>query len=176
MKAVLSLDFKHLCDLLDSQGHKNLVPTAREWGQLVELVEILEPFAEATSLTESDQTVTLSYALPSILSLMDYLEELMPRLKYCSPICKSLVESIQSRFEGLLKRVVTDAPVSKSLPFGSDVYVIAAFFDPKFKLQWIDNSAAVSDTAKIDLRKHVTGIQAIHYILHYQHYFTKFAC
>jgi len=27
IKAVLSVDFKQLCDLLESQGHKNLVPS-----------------------------------------------------------------------------------------------------------------------------------------------------
>lgn len=158
IKAVLSVDFKQLCDLLESQEHKNLVPSAREWGQLAELVDILDPFMEATAFTEGEYMITLSYALPSVLSLVDYLEDIKPRLKYCTPICTALIQSLKSRFTGLLQHFVIDTTADiTSLPFGSDIYIIATFFDPKFKLRWIDNNAATSDSTKLDLRKHVTG-------------------
>jgi len=45
---------KQLCDMLESQGHKHLAFSSREWAQLNELVDVLDPFLEATCLTEGD--------------------------------------------------------------------------------------------------------------------------
>jgi hypothetical protein len=41
--------------------------------------------------------------------------------------------------------------------FSSDIYVIAAFFDPRFKLQWIDNDRCLAADEKEILRTNVKG-------------------
>jgi len=74
VKALLSLDAKLLQDLLESQGHKNLLMSTREWAQLNEMVDLLDPFPEATLLTEGDEVVTITYCLPSILAFIKHLQ------------------------------------------------------------------------------------------------------
>ena len=165
IKSVLNIDMKKLCDVLEAQGQKHLVFAAREWAQLHELVELLDPFLEATSLTEGDKVVTISFALPSVLVLMKHLREVKQRLKYCNPVCSALLASMSSRFDGMLQRVqmskVQIASEVHNLSFGSAVYLISAVFDPKFRLKWIDNELESDDESKEDLRKEVTGCLAV---------------
>ena len=161
VKAVLNLDMKQLCEVLECQGHENLVFTAREWGQLQELVDLLDPFMDATSLTEGDKIVTITCALPSVLALVKHLKEIKSRLKYCSPVCTALLASVCRRFDGMLQRVqvakVHRVPDVSNQPFGSDIYIISTFFDPRFQLRWIDNELKLEDEQKEDLRKEVIG-------------------
>ena len=162
IKSVLSLDMKLLCEVLEAQGQKHLVFAAREWSQLNELVDVLDPFLEATLLTEGDKQVTISYALPSVLALIKHVRDVRHRVKYCNPICFALLASLSSRFDRLLQRVqvtkehrVSDV---SSLPFGSDAYIISTVLDPKFRLKWIDNELDLDAEGKEDLRRELTGM------------------
>lgn len=69
MSLFLSLDINGLNKLLCDTNHENLALSPKYICQLKELVSILEPFAEATDLTQGDQTVTISCVVPIILSL-----------------------------------------------------------------------------------------------------------
>lgn len=55
LKAVLSCDHLRLCTFLENVGHKAIIFTAREWNQTQELVQVLQPFAEATNLTQGEK-------------------------------------------------------------------------------------------------------------------------
>ena len=46
------VDARSLADLCDSQEFANIAISRQEWAQLLELLKILEPFAEATNLTQ----------------------------------------------------------------------------------------------------------------------------
>ena len=135
IKSIVALDAKQLSDVLEQQGQKNLVFSAREFSQLNELIEILDPFLEATSLTEGNKVATISYVVPSVLSLINHLQDERPRVKYCTPICYSLLASMNNRFDGILQRC--QVPIKQrgsdinSLPYGSEIYILSAFFDPK---------------------------------------------
>jgi hypothetical protein len=163
IKSLISLDMKQLCDVLEAQGQKHLVFLAREWAQLNELVDLLDPFLEATYLTEGDKVVTISFAMPSVLALIRHLRDMRNRMKYCNPVCTALLASMSRRFDGMLKRVqlASDSLVTdvSSLSFSSDVYLISTVFDPKFRLKWIDNELHMDDRSKEELRKQVTGRQ-----------------
>lgn len=167
IKSLLSLDFKLLSDLLENQDHKNLVLTAREWGQLIELVDVLDPFLEATVVTEGEKVATISKALPSVLSLHSHLKEMLQqqRLKYSTPVAKALLTSLKTRFSGMFKRLQGgatshegDMDVITNMPFGSDIYVISTFFDPQFRLEWIDKELDMEQDEKNSLRRAVTGV------------------
>jgi hypothetical protein len=84
LQSLLELDIAAMSELLEAQGHRNLVLTAREWSQIGELVELLEPFLEATNVTEGDKAATISFAVPYVLGLIRHLGELqqMQRLKF----------------------------------------------------------------------------------------------
>jgi hypothetical protein len=165
IKAVLILDFKTLCDTLEGHGLKNLVLTPREWTQVTELAEVLDPFLEATQYTEGEKVATLGFALPSALSLQHHLQELLSqnRLKHCNPVCNNLLASVRVRFAGMLKRVSSPVNIQTletdvtGLPFGSSIYPIAAFVEPKFKLLWIDIDQQLTVGEKDQLRRHYLG-------------------
>jgi hypothetical protein len=65
-----------MSELLEAQGHKNLVLTAREWSQIGELVELLKPFLKATNVAEGDKAATIGFAVPCVLGLIRHLVEL----------------------------------------------------------------------------------------------------
>lgn len=48
VEAITDLDPESLNSLLESQGHIDLCLSAREWGELQELVEVLASFLQAT--------------------------------------------------------------------------------------------------------------------------------
>jgi len=93
--------------------------------------------------------------------LVKHLKEIKSRLKYCSPVCTALLASVCRRFDGMLQRVqvakVHRVPDVSNQPFGSDIYIISTFFDPRFQLRWIDNELKLEDEQKEDLRKEVIG-------------------
>jgi len=161
IKSILALDAKTLTDLLEAKGLKHLTFSTREWCQLREVVELLDPFLEATTLTEGDRVITISYALPSVLALINHLQDVQSQLKYCGPMCFALLASMKKRFEGMLQRV--EVPVTRqvadisSLPFGSDIYIISAVLDPKFKLRWIDHEVKLTSSEKEELCQKVKG-------------------
>ena len=95
MKAVLSLDMKLISDLFDAQGQRHLIFSAREVAQLNELVDLLEPFLEATSVTEGEDEMTITFALPSVLALINHLQNSRQQLKYCGTIADALLASMK---------------------------------------------------------------------------------
>lgn len=98
MKSVTDLDPQTLNTLLEEEGHKNLCLSGKELSQLKELVEILLPFLEATDLTQGEKVVTLSAALPSILSLNNHLNS-MKKARQLGGLVKALQKSLLSRFQ-----------------------------------------------------------------------------
>lgn len=94
-----------------------------EISMLKEVLEVLEPFQDATSQVEGEHTVTLSSIGPVILGLDHSLEGFIgndPR--HCLQLARALQESIKRRLYPFL-----DKP---------DI-LAAAVMDPRFKLSWI---------------------------------------
>lgn len=61
----------HMCS-----DTENLVFQAREKAQLKDLCTLLEPFSEATGLTEGDHQATISMVVPTVLDLRNHLKNL----------------------------------------------------------------------------------------------------
>ena len=55
--------------VLNDSSQTCLILLKKELSQLQELIQILQPFAEATDLTKGDSVVTISCVLPVVLSL-----------------------------------------------------------------------------------------------------------
>jgi len=160
LRAIVSLDQKKLTSVLETRGHKNIILTAREHGQLSELCDILDPFLEATNIAQGDKCVSISSVLPAVLSLHSHLQDFIRRVKYCKPVVEVLSASLKKRFAGLFIRAtppnlrLTHVTDDK---FGSDIYVIAAVLDPSFRMHWLDVDVTGSSTDKEHLRREVTG-------------------
>jgi hypothetical protein len=95
--------------------------------------------------------------------LINHLEDVNRRQKFCNPIITALLESMRERFDGIIQRVtiptsLRSADEVRNLPFGCDIYILATFVDPKFKVRWIDNKLKISDADKDNLRKEIKGM------------------
>ena len=69
LRCVVELDQSKVNTLLHDKGHSNLILSTKDLQQLQEIVSILEPFAEATDMTQGDKMVTISCVVSIVLSL-----------------------------------------------------------------------------------------------------------
>jgi len=131
VEAITDLDPQSLNALQEAQGHKGLCLSAREWSQLKELVEILAPFLQATDLTQGEKVVTLSEALPCVLSLKGHLNSMLSTTRHLAGFAKALQKSLQCRFRGIFANVRMDdsAQPTGDLPFADMVYMMSALLD-----------------------------------------------
>ncbi|XP_056135225.1 zinc finger BED domain-containing protein 4-like [Lampris incognitus] len=116
----------------------NVVFSPCKWAQLKELCTILEPFAEATDLTQGEQLVTSSLVVPTVLDINTHLMRMEEKRFLCRPLVRALKESLHRRFSGIFVRTKMDESKQHHEPFGEDVYFIAAMLDPRFGLSWVD--------------------------------------
>ncbi len=174
VEAVTGLDPQSLNSLLESQGHKGLCLSAREWGQLQELVEVLAPFLQATDLTQGEKVVTLSAALPSVLSLNSHLTRMLTATRHLVGLVKALQMSIKHRFQGIFVNVRMDNSHEPAvhLPFGDTVYMMSALLDPSFCLFWLEQDVQAPDEVKSEVKEMIIG----RYTHHFQIYITFILC
>lgn len=123
----------------------NLQLDCREVKQLNELVSLLEPFAEATDLTQGENITTISMVLPCVLSLYKHLTE--SKMNYLEVLRRELLKSLTERFGGLLRLVGFQSNASLP-PMDDKLYLITALLDPKFNIRFIKHTAPVSEEIK----------------------------
>ncbi|CAB1322196.1 unnamed protein product [Coregonus sp. 'balchen'] len=70
----------------------------------------LEPFAEATDITQGEKVVTISAVVPSILSLHHHLETQKPQVSYLTGLVRSLQASLKRRLIGIFINVKMATP------------------------------------------------------------------
>ncbi|XP_013859738.1 zinc finger BED domain-containing protein 1 [Austrofundulus limnaeus] len=155
VEAVTDLDLQNLNVLLETQGHKELCLSAREWSQLKELVEILSPFLQATDLTQGEKVVTVSAALPCVLSLNSHLTSMLNTTRHLVGFIKALQTSLHQRFKGIFVNVRMDVPAqpAEDLPFGDNLYLMSAFLDPSFCLFWLEQDVFATDEVKSEVKE-----------------------
>ncbi|MGH0132117.1 UNVERIFIED_CONTAM: hypothetical protein FKN15_048756 [Acipenser sinensis] len=86
---------------------------------LDELVAILEPFEDATLLTQGSNIVSASYVIPSIIGLRTFLSNF--NAKYSAQLVSALKASLEKRLSPY-----------EQMP----LYKLAALLDPRFKAAW----------------------------------------
>ena len=96
--------------------------TSYEKAVLRELVEVLEPFEEATDILQGDTYNSISLVIPSLLGLKRHLNDLNTR--HSTRLTTSLKSALNRRFGGT---------------FDDPLYICSAMLDPRFKLNWSDN-------------------------------------
>lgn len=109
-----SLEF--LEDIVD---RNELALNSVEKVTLQELVEILEPFEEATDMVQGDKHVSISLALPSVLGLRKHLAEVVTH--QCPGLVIGLTHALDQKLAGILE---------------DPLFVTATTLDPQFKLSW----------------------------------------
>ena len=162
MKAVADLDQAKLSELLLENSQGNLVFKGREYSNLKELVNVLEPFAEATTLAQGEYTLTVSCVVPILLSLDRKLKAKLVENGVASAMVRQLLHGLHDRFHGLYDLLDVKPPVAfaakptKDLQFGDEIFLVAAALDPKYGFRFlIDHTGTPS--AKDNLRLRIMG-------------------
>ena len=138
LQAILSCDRNKLEDVLRSTEHSHLIITVREHAMLKELVDILEPFAEATALTQGKKYATIDCVTPCILGLYNCLCHMQQSSKYHGSVVCALIDSLQLRAGalhtniGLLNDLHTDG-------FVDMIYPMATIMDPNYGFVWLED-------------------------------------
>ena len=132
--------------------------TAREWSHLAELATILEPFADATDLTQDENIITINLVVPCILSLYNHIHDLVDTasVRFLGGLAKALKDSSMKRFRGAFVRAKMDIShkAIQDLPFNDMVYSQACMLDPNFGLKWV---VMAGDSKKEEVKRDVRG-------------------
>jgi hypothetical protein len=123
----------------------------KDLGILREFISVFTLFAEATTRTQAEQSVSISLVAPSILGIYYDLENELKLCKYTSSLCSTLINSLKERFGGLLLNL--EIPVDDQIKrrntfnlFSDDLFLISSFLDGQFRLRWILQSALPQDS------------------------------
>lgn len=103
INGVLAIKREHLNSYLQACNLNNLDISIEEWKNLVDIYNILEPFATITDLTQADKTVTISMVIPSIYELRSHLASIASSSVYskdAKAFAKVLSDDLERRFEG----------------------------------------------------------------------------
>jgi len=117
--------------------------SAKDIGQLKELVSILAPFAEATDFTQGDRSVTVSCVVP-VLSLKTKLEASLNSPGSFSSLVKTLLHSLHVRFAGIFQLLDVKGPPelrqhTNRLRFDSSLFLMAPALDPAYAYHWLQD-------------------------------------
>ncbi|KAI4800252.1 hypothetical protein KUCAC02_013381 [Chaenocephalus aceratus] len=121
-----------------SEGHKALILSQRDYAQLKELIEVLDPFLEATDLTQGEKT------------------EIRGRVRYCGPLLRALASSLKTRFTEIFQAVKmpgcepAEGRGPTKFPF-TTAYFIASVLDPSFGFQWLKHDVQLDSDDKDQL-------------------------
>lgn len=124
--------------LEDVVNRHDLTLTSFEKAVLRELVEVLEPFEEATDMVQGDKHVSISLAVPCVLGLRKHLSETATR--QCTGILVGLAQSLDRRLSGILE---------------DPLYVTATALDPQFKLTWSSDTERHRQVLLREVARHI---------------------
>ncbi len=158
LSSIVKLDPAKLADMLKGE-HANLIFTQRESAMLKELVDILQPFSEATDLLQGQDYPTIGCVVPSIVSLYKCLTSMTTTVKFHNPLVNALLTALCERFGGLLQNVkilLLDAKNKKNPNFCSTLYLMASALDPNYSLLWLEDHPGTDDV-KRSVREHIMG-------------------
>jgi hypothetical protein len=136
IKSIVELERKTIDEITDIIDDDELKFNNNDFIALKEACEILEPFAEITSRIQSESVVTVSLVVPSIVHIIDHLNNIKPHLSLLTNICEQLEQSMNKRFAGIVKHL-SHQNVSINDPFSDPLYFISAVLDPEFKFYWL---------------------------------------
>jgi len=152
---------------MTTEKHTEVLLTTREINILGEVVAVLEPAYNATLIMEESDAL-LSLVAPSITSLHQQWFAMSKDSMYCRSLAKALLDSLETRFSGLLANLRPGQTSSSSQPqeygtgpFGHLIYPVATSLDPDCRLAWLDEWQQKWDPS---VKQRVTGkeLTALH--------------
>lgn len=129
---------------------------AKDHAQLVELVEILEPFQMATDLIQGVSTVTINSVVPVVLALPKMLLSKVSIVRYHTSLVETLLSGLDDRFRLLLLQLDTTTNHvggEKCLAFGDPAFIIASAIKPKYSFRWLCDHPGTNAEKDVRRRK-----------------------
>ncbi|XP_073727136.1 uncharacterized protein [Misgurnus anguillicaudatus] len=157
VKAYVNFDIQMLAYVLDSEGHKSLILSQQKYAQLK---QVLDPFLEATNLTQGEKTVTVSVVVPCVLTLHSHLQEVRERVRYCGPLVRALEKSMKARFTEIFSEVMMpgcepeEGRGPTKFPF-TIAYFVASVLDSAFGFQWLEHDVQLDNSIKGQLKSQI---------------------
>lgn len=161
LNAVSELDQVKLNDLLRDNGHENLILTLKDLNSLREILKVLEPFADATDMVQSDTTVTISCVTPIVLSLNKHLQSCLTATTTVKAFVNELLHSLRDRFATLFAQLrvnfSSNSQSRTNLSFNSSIFLMAPALDPEYASNWLDDHPG-SEGEKETVRFKISGM------------------
>ncbi len=150
LEAITNLESDKLNEVLRLTDQNQLCLSARDISMLTELVSILEPFAEATTVSQGETFTTVGCVAPSVVNLYKNLLSFQQTCKFQGTVVRALMDSLCSRFGGLLTMVgILDDTENKG--FKDLLYPMSSILDPKYGFIWIEEDLQITEDAKLSL-------------------------
>jgi len=160
LKVVVELDQSTVNTVLRQNNHENLVLSTRDLTQLKEIITLLEPFSEATLMTQGDKTVTISCVVPILLSLRKHLLGCLEPSSSLTVAATTLSQSLHSRFAGLFSLLGIPSDVSShfnTLQYSSNIFLMTPALDPEYAFNWLQDHPGSSEDRDA-LRFKISGV------------------
>ncbi|CAF3794554.1 unnamed protein product [Rotaria sp. Silwood1] len=145
VESILHISPTELNDILISIKRKDLCLLTKDYQILNEFSSLLTLFAEATSITQAENTPSISLVAPTILTIYYDLLNEQSNVLFTLSLCEALLSSLISRFGGLLEQLGID--IDKTIKqknsselYQDPIYIYSPFLDGKFKLHWVYES------------------------------------
>ena len=137
LRAICKIKLTDLNDGLKNIDSHGLILSQNEHSRLADVINILEPFEYVTNEIQGEQYSTLSLVAPSLLQLIQHLDNFIPVNISMKLFINELRNQIKTRFSGILdlsNKNITDYS-----------WYISSFLDPLFKNDWLEISVLNSD-------------------------------
>ncbi|CAF1497421.1 unnamed protein product, partial [Rotaria sordida] len=150
VQKILEIQSTQLNSILTELKKKDLCLGPRDITMLNEFVSLLIFFEEVTTITQAENSPSISLVAPSIVSIYYDLINEQHNIIYTTTLCKALLSSLISRFGGLLESLNIDFDIivekkSTYHLYGDPIFLVSAFLDGKFKLRWITESGLIEE-------------------------------
>jgi len=135
---------------------------------LNELIQILQPFSEATDITQGDQYTTIGCIVPTVVCLYNVLTELMRTVRFNTPVVKALLQdSLVSRFSGIFHNVQINigSMSGNPKPYSHIYYLIAPVLDPNYGFIWLEEDHPGDEEVKNSVIELIIGIVLLCWLL-----------
>ena len=175
LSKIACLETIKLASLLKSQNQSHLILTPKEHAILQELVDLLQPFCEATDLTQGESQPTIGCVVPAVVSLDACLTEFIPRAVHHIMVARALQESLRRRFHGLFQRIQILPSAGGEIDvktFGLMLYPMASVLDPSYGFLWLEDHPSSDDEKRLLKDEIIGNIASLFYDLYIlSHYF-----
>ncbi|CAF2109333.1 unnamed protein product [Rotaria magnacalcarata] len=141
---IIGIQPSDLNDILIQTQHRELCIKPLDYQMLNEFVSLLTLFADAKTTTQAQHAPSVSIVASSILAIYHDLLLERANVKHASSLCEYLLESLLSRFGGMLEQILLVIDISENKKdenfydlLKDPVFLVAPFLDGQFHLNWI---------------------------------------